>query len=199
MATTPERWWPRRLLNMLPERIRWRGTERRAELPLPATARSQSRPQAILQSARGQNGKDASSSTPLLCSAALSFVVGEQLYGNTNTPIGSFWMQLLRAISLVVWILCYSIYLTKGTPADMSDTRKTWFYGLTVVFTLSLYIRLQQSPLALPGIAGIITGSTAASIWTQNLWHFLIETLLRLVSSLSVRPSDRLNERTEQP
>jgi hypothetical protein len=102
----PRRWWPRRLLDMLSERIRWRGTERRTELPLPATARSQSRFQTILQSARGQKGKDASSSKPLLCSAALSFVVGEQLFGNTHTPIGSFWMQLLRAMYVPQCLFC---------------------------------------------------------------------------------------------
>jgi hypothetical protein len=99
----PRRWWPRRLLDMLFERIRWRGTERRTELPLPATARSQSR---FRHSARCRNGKHASSLRPLLYSAALSLIFGEQLFGNTNTPIGSFWIQLLRAMYVPQCLLC---------------------------------------------------------------------------------------------
>jgi hypothetical protein len=99
----PRRWWPRRLLDMLFERIRWRGTERRTELPLPATARSQSR---FRHSARCRNEKHASSLRPLLYSAGLSLIFGEQLFGNTNTPIGSFWMQLLRAMYVPQCLLC---------------------------------------------------------------------------------------------
>jgi hypothetical protein len=94
----PRRWWPRRVLDMLSKRIRWRGTEQGTELPLPVTAKSQLWFQKIVQSARGQKGKDASSSRPLLYSAALSVVVGEQLFGITHTPIGFFWMQVLRAM-----------------------------------------------------------------------------------------------------
>jgi hypothetical protein len=100
---------PRRVLDMLSERIRWRGTKQGTELPLPVTAKSQSWFQKILQSARGQKGKDASSSRLLLSvlySAALSFVFGEQLFGNTNTLIGSFWMQPLRAMYVPQCLFC---------------------------------------------------------------------------------------------
>jgi hypothetical protein len=102
----PRRWWPRRVLDMLSKHIRWKGTEQGTELPLPVTAKSQSWFQKILQSARGQKGKDAFSSRPLLCSAALSFVAGEQLFGNTNTPIVSFWKQLLRAMYVPQCLFC---------------------------------------------------------------------------------------------
>jgi len=105
----PRRWWPRRVLDTLSERIRWRGTEQGTELPPPVTAKSQPWFQKILQSARGQKGKEASSSRPLLCSlysAALGFVFGEQLFGNTNIPIGSFWMQPMWAMYVPQCLFC---------------------------------------------------------------------------------------------
>jgi len=113
---SPRSQWPRRLLDLLWERMRWRGTEQGNGLPLPATTGNpQSRSwfrrviNSTQRSARGREGGDTFSSKPLLCSAALSFICGEQLFGNTNTPTGSSWMQLLRAMYVPLFLFCLMV------------------------------------------------------------------------------------------
>ncbi|KAE9377244.1 hypothetical protein N431DRAFT_463025 [Stipitochalara longipes BDJ] len=189
----PHARWPRRILNLLLERMWWRRMGRRPALPLPATAETRSWSRNIIiatqrmirDSARGGQDRDILSSEFVGCSAILNFMFAVFSFGN-NTAIVPLWIQALWLMSFGFWALAYYIYMTRGAPARMSEGRQKWISGLTVVFTLFVLCLLQQSSVALPSIAGITTLSTAAAIWIQNLYP-----------PASIRPRDRLNGSTE--